>query len=88
MAKKNTSFENKKTSELLDLLPTLIDENGRLEADHEAVFEELKSREPFYSLIHPRDKEVSEELQNIEEDIKKLKRHKHDDKTGDVVVRI
>lgn len=89
MAKnKNNSFENKKTSELLDLLPTLVDESGRLLEGHEECHEELMSREPFYSLQNPRNGTLSDELDSFEEDIKKLKRHKHDERSGDVVVRI
>ena len=90
MTKKQiNSFENKKTSELLDLLPTLVDETGHLLDGWEECREEIMSREPFYSLLKPRDGDtVSEELEAIEEDIKKLKRHKHDEKNGDVLIRI
>jgi hypothetical protein len=89
MKKTKSPLENKKTSELLDLLQTLIDEQGNLQEGYDEAREELLSREPFYSLYKPRDNEtVSEELSAIEEDIKKLKRHKHDEKNGDVLIRI
>lgn len=83
------SLENKKTSELLDLLPTLTAEDGQLLDGWDEVREELLSREPFYTLYKPIDGDtVSEELENIREEIKKLKRHKHDEKNGDVLIRI
>lgn len=89
MKKTTNPLENKKTSELLDLLQTLVDEQGNLQEGYEEVREELLSREPFYSLNKPRgDETISEELDEIDEDIKKLKRHKHDEKNGDVLIRI
>ena len=82
-------MENKTTTELLDLLEKLVSKDGNLKEGYEECLEELKSREPFYSLFNPRtEKTVADELEDIEEDIKKLKRHKHDVKTGDVVIRI
>lgn len=83
------SLENKKTSELLDSIAGLVDETGHLLDGYEEVLAELKSREPFYSLYKPRaDETLSEELDGIDEEIKKLKRHKHDEKTGDVMIRV
>lgn len=82
-------MENKKTTELLDLLQKLVEPDGHLKEGYEECLEELRSREPFYSLLKPRDDEtVSEELDALEGEIKKLKRHKHDEKTGDVMVRV
>lgn len=83
------SLENKKTSELLDLIPSLVDEGGHILDGYNEVLDELRSREPFYSLLRPRDNEtVSDELGSIEDEIKKLKRHKHDPQSGDVMIRI
>lgn len=82
-------MENKKTTELLDLLQKLVDKDGHLENGYEECLEELKSREPFYSLLKPLDDQtVAEEIESLREDIKLLKRHKHDERTGDVMVRI
>jgi len=84
---KNNILENKKTSELLDLLENLL-VDGHLTEGYQEVLDELNSREPFYSLLRPRNDTISEELDSIENDIKKLKRHKHDEKNGDVLIRI
>ena len=85
-------MENKKTTELLDLLSKLIDKQGKLLDGYEEVFEELKLREPFYSILHEEHEEslpaLLERINNLEEQVKKLKRHKHDGKTGDVMIRI
>ncbi len=80
-------MENKKTTELLDLVTKLVDENGHLKDGYEEALEELKLREPFYSLFHPiDDMTLAEELSDIREEIKKLKRHSHHD--GRVVISI
>lgn len=82
-------MENKKTTELLDLLGKLVDKDGRLLEGYEECLAELKSREPFYSLYKPRnDETIEEELEAIDDELKKLKRHKHDEKTGDVMIRV
>lgn len=80
-------MENKTTTELLDLLTKKVDKDGNLKDGYEEVFEELKLREPFYSLFHPSsDLELEEELKDIREEIKKLKRHDHHN--GRVVISI
>lgn len=80
-------MENKTTTELLDLLTKKVDKDGNLKDGYEEVLEELKLREPFYSLSYPRsDLELSEELEEIWDEIKKLKRHDHHN--GRVVVSI
>ncbi len=80
-------MENKTTTELLDLLAKKVDKDGNLKEGYEEVLEELRLREPFYSLLYPRsDSTVAEELEDIWEEIKKLKRHSHHD--GRVVVSI
>jgi hypothetical protein len=83
-------MENKTTIELLDLLSKLVDKKtGELKDGYDEAFEELKLREPFYSLFHPRsDSTLEEELEDIRDEIKKLKRHKHDPQNGDVLIRI
>ena len=80
-------MENKKTSELLDL----IHEKEKKE-DWEAVNgirEILLMREPFYTAAHDTNGELlSESLNETDKNIKLLKRHKHDERTGDVLIRI
>lgn len=82
-------MENKKTTELLDLLDKKRKED-KWDEETSAIVDELKSREPFYSLWKPggNDVPMDEELEDIKGDIKLLKRHKHDQKTDDVMVRI
>lgn len=82
-------MENKTTTELLDELYKLTDsDTGELKDGYYDVLEELKLREPFYDLFHPRSEfTMEEELDDIWEEIKKLKRHKHDT-NGDVLIRI
>lgn len=85
---KNSSLENKKTTELIDLMEENVDDKGNISDDYNEIREILLSREPFYSLLHPRTATLAEEFDEIEDDIKKLKRHKHDEKNGDVLIRI
>ena len=86
------SMENKTTTELLDLLSKLIDKDGNLLKGYEEAEEELKSREPFWQIFNEDFDEsipaLLERIEDLEAEIKKLKRHKHDDKTGDVLIRI
>lgn len=82
-------MENKTTTELLDLLTKKIGKDGELKDGYAEVLDELMLREPFYLLLHPRsDSTLEEELEDIWDELKKLKRHKHDPKTGDVMIRI
>lgn len=85
-------MENKKTSELLDLLHSLTDKEGNLKEGYDEALEELKSREPFFTLLNSDWDEslpaILETLKEIKADIKLLKRHKHDEKNGDVMVRV
>lgn len=85
-------MENKKTSELLDLLKSLIDKSGSLKEGYNEAYEELKTREPFFEILsEDMDNSLpllAEQIEVLREEIKKLKRHKHEEKTGDVVVRI
>lgn len=54
------------------------------------IFGELRNRESFRSMIGNSefDNSLEQRIEEIESDIKLLKRHKHDEKSGDVMVRI
>ena len=84
-------MENKKTTELLDLLAKNTGDNYDGEKNEE-LLGELRNREPFFTLLNPDWEESVPRLiatvKELEEEIKKLKRHKHDAKTDDVMVRI
>jgi hypothetical protein len=88
-------MENKTTTELLDILWNIEKKDEPSDADwdkHSEARAELEKRPPFNELIGEREEsnEYSHEerLADIDEDIKLLKRHKHDEKSGDVLVRI
>jgi hypothetical protein len=92
-------MENKTTTELLDLLFKIErkaekDTDGKKDwADYEEVLAELRKRPPFDSLIGNRQSEgyepsLKEAMEDVQDDLKKLKRHKHDEHSGDVLVRI
>ena len=85
-------MENKKTTELINLLHSLMDKEGNLKDGYQEALEELKSREPFWTIFEESFDEsipaILEALKEIKEDIKLLKRHKHDEKTHDVMVRV
>jgi len=90
-------MENKTTTELLDLLFKL---DKKLEKDsesvdweqYEAIVAIIKKRFPFNQILgeldDPNDCSLEERIESLEEELKKLKRHKHDEKTGDVLIRI
>ena len=85
-------MENKKTTELIDLLTSLVDKEGNLKEGHDEALEELKSREPFWLLFDEDWEEgipaIWEAINELREEVKLLKRHKHDEKTNDVMVRV
>lgn len=87
-------MENKKTTELIDLLKSLVDDEGNIKDNekYEEVFAELRKREPFWTLLEPDFDEslpsAWEAINDLREEVKKLKRHKHDEKSGDVLIRI
>lgn len=90
---KNTPMENKKTTELLDILHDLTTYSREYSKEEELmrdeIQEELMLRQPFFSLNMPDyETEIKEIVKEFSEDIKKLKRHKHDERSGDVLVRI
>ncbi len=72
-----------------------LDESGgdwKTGGKYEQIMRELETRYPFQNLLD-KDWEESlpqawERIKELEGEIKKLKRHKHDDKTGDVLIRI
>lgn len=86
-------MENKKTTELLDLLWKIEQED----TDHgwnqySEVYDELLRRTPYSSIIgeHTDNNEptIQENVAELFGDIKKLKRHKHDTTNGDVLIRL
>lgn len=86
-------MENKKTSELLDL----IDQDPETDEDWKKFEEanaELEKRWPFSKLFgetlysNVEDMTHEERLEALEDEVKLLKRHKHDPNSGDVMVRI
>ena len=87
-------MENKKTTELLDLLQNLDEEKGdyKFDGKHSNIITELKTREPFTELLNEDYDEslpsLVKTVNELKEEIKKLKRHKHDEKTNDVLIRI
>ena len=85
-------MENKTTTELLDLLKTLIDKDGNLDDKWSDVWDEILEREPFYTILHPDGDggipALFLRVEELEAEIKKLKRHKHDEKNSDVLIRI
>ena len=81
--------------ELLNLLHKLPEEGEKTwgaGGTYEKLMEELRTRQPFQMLL---DEDFDDSLPNLveqvaelREEIKKLKRHKHDIKTNDVMIRI
>ena len=90
------SLENKKTTELLDRLGELDSDKDEKSfvsgGEYEQLIEELNSREPFIQILDENWDTalpaVWEAIRDIREEIKLLKRHKHDEKSGDVLIRI
>jgi len=85
-------MENKTTTELLEMLRTLTDDDYDTGGKYEQIIEVLKDREPFTNLLNdlyeaslPR---AWDAIENLQEEVKLLKRHKHDERSGDVLVRI
>lgn len=87
-------MENKTTTELLDLAWKLenLPENKQDWDKYEEVIAELRKRYPFSEILgekdDPNDYTLEEKVEELEDDVKLLKRHKHDEKTGDVLTRI
>ena len=87
-------MENKTTSELLNLLANLDENKGDWQTGgkYEQIMDVLKTREPFNTILGEDFDEslpaAFEAIKELQEEIKQLKRHKHDQKTGDVMIRI
>ena len=90
-------MENKTTTELLELLrwgSKLIDKEGKiLDGDkYEEVWAELRQREPFFTILNEDWDEglpaAWEAIEKLQSEVKKLKRHKHEEKSGDIMIRI
>jgi hypothetical protein len=87
-------MENKKTSELLDLLWELDnapDEKQDWDKYAEA-YNELLKRTPYNKILgeseYASEPTLEESVAEHHGDIKQLKRHKHDPLNGDVLIRI
>jgi len=91
------TMENKTTTELLDLLFKL-DKKSEKDVEnvdwkqYDEINSEIQKRFPFNKILgeldDPNDYSLEERIENLEADVKKLKRHKHDEKNGDVLIRI
>ena len=90
-------MENKATSEILDLLWKLEKKSEKsgegLPDEYDEAIAELRKRPPYDRIIGDRQNEgydpsMEELLKDATGDIKLLKRHKHDDKSNDVLIRI
>ena len=87
-------MENKTTVELLELLRKKGTGSGDNydQETYESALAELRKRSPFWEILDedwedglPSAWEVIKELQ---EEVKLLKRHKHEERSGDVMIRI
>lgn len=85
-------MENKTTTELLNGLANLKEDDWKTGGKYEQLFGELITREPFVHILGEDYDEslpaVWQTINDLKEEIKKLKRHKHDPATGDVMVRV
>jgi hypothetical protein len=87
-------MENKTTSELLNLLANLDDKKGDWQSGgkYDQIMDVLRSREPFADILdEDRDRSIPalwNAIKELQEEVKQLKRHKHDPKSGDVMIRI
>ena len=85
-------MENKTTTELINLLQSLVTKDGHLKDGWQEAHDELRTREPFNSILKnddlPENETLEGKLEEIEETVKLLKRHKHEERSGDVMIRI
>lgn len=91
-------MENKTTTELIDLAHKLEkqgekSEDGKFDWDKFGeVTAELCKRYPFSEILGTKeddnDMTLEERIESLEDDIKLLKRHKHQERSGDVMIRI
>jgi len=81
-------MENMKTTELLDEIYEAT-KGGDWNDRAGALREELRSREPFFSWTHDNNGvPIEDSIEQTDENVKQLKRHKHDPLNGDVLIRI
>ncbi len=89
-----TLMENKTTTELLEVLRKKGTGSGDNydQETYDSAFTELKKRSPFWEILDEDWEEgipaILVRLADLEDEVKKLKRHKHDEKTGDVMIRV
>lgn len=87
-------MENKTTTELLEILRKKGTGSGDNydEKVSEEAFAELRERAPFWEIFNEDYDEsipyLLRTVKELQEEIKLLKRHKHEPNTGDVMVRI
>jgi hypothetical protein len=85
-------MENKTTTELLEILNSLKEGDYDSGGKYETAIAELRKREPFIQILDEAWDEgipaLWREVKELQEQIKLLKRHKHDEKSGDVMVRV
>ena len=86
-------MENKTTTELIDLLnKDFSDEDFNDDGEYSLIMKELKNRSPFQEMLNEVYEDslpnLAEQVAHLQNEVKKLKRHKHDIQTGDVLVRI
>lgn len=84
-------MENKTTTELLEMLWKIEKADTGNDWDkHGEVYAELRKRPPFNIILTNSDNDDSleEKVETITDDLKLMKRHKHDEKSGDVMIRI
>lgn len=87
-------MENKTTTELLEILRKKGTGSGDSydEDTYEEAMAELRKHSPFWEIFDEDWDEgipaILARLAELEDAVKKLKRHKHDEITGDVMIRI
>jgi hypothetical protein len=86
-------MENKTTTELLDLLWKIEKQDDISEEQwkkYDEALAELRKRSPFkfIGINDEKNESHDERLEDLEGDVKLLKRHKHDAHNGDVLTRI
>ncbi|TCU78846.1 hypothetical protein EDE08_101628 [Bradyrhizobium sp. R2.2-H] len=83
-------MENKTTTELLDLLWKIESQKEPDWDKYEEVRAELEKRPPFkfIGINDNSDESHDTRIDELESDVKLLKRHKHDPHSGDVMTRI
>ena len=86
-------MENKTTAELIELLnQDFPDEAYDDDGEYYLIMNELKSRSPFQEMLNDVYEEslprLAKQVEYLQEQVKLLKRHKHDEKNGDVLVRL